>query len=259
MTDNSWLDAYPTAPQAPAGDSSLLDKYATAPRPPQTPKEAQGILGAVDAVYQSSTLGLMFRGKNPDVLEPSKPTLGQEAASDVTALGLGLVQGAAGAVVGAGVGAAAGEGVGAIPGAFVGSMAVPMAVRGALVTAYDQGNGPKSWGQIFDIAKNSLIEGTKGAAAGTAYLATGGAATPEIMGSMLGVGGTKAILASKLAKITALSAANGMASGHVIPTWGDFGTGALALIGHGDMTPEETATAGFVQKDNLANKLADLY
>lgn len=261
MAGGPW-DAYaPPAAQGGAEDgpwTAYSDPQA-ASTPEIRPEHADSIWGAVDAAYQASTLGMVVRGRNPDVLPPKNPSIAQEAAGTVAGVAAGVPSVAVGAAVGAGAGALAGEGVGAVPGAIVGSFAVPMGVRAALVKAYDQGNGPKSWGQILAIAKSGLIGTAKGAAIGTAEALTAGAATPEIVGGALGLRGAQSVVASKLAQSGLWSAGSAMANGHVLPTWGDMAAGSLAIIGGNVKTPEETTVADAAERQRVAGRIADLY
>jgi len=102
---------------------------------PQAPVAAASILDAAQAGYQQSTLGLVARGKRPEiVLDPHHATWLQQQTAAATQLVSDLPAMVLGGMA-AGV-AALPTGPGAVAAGGAGAFAMPTAIREALMTAY---------------------------------------------------------------------------------------------------------------------------
>lgn len=208
-----------------------------APDPRQMNTAVEHFIGGLKA----SSGGLAARGKL------AEEKMGEDAPwYHRAAYGLGGIVGdlpamVAGGVAG-GIGGAAVSGpaapIGGLIGAGAGSFAAPMALREALMEAYNVGHAV-SWQDASSIALAALKGGTKGAVIG-AVTGGAGAVVGRTLGSALApavgqtmtgtavnrvVGGS--MLASELATLTAASAA---VEGHM-PTAQDFLDNAILLGG----------------------------
>lgn len=204
---------------------------------PAAGRQAQSIYEAVVAGLQSSATGLAVRGKLPEQQLSEDAPWYYRAASGAGNVVADLPLSIVGAVAGGAVGSAA-PGPGTFVGAAAGSFAVPMALREALVEAYN-GNHATSWQGVWDIAKAALAGGVKGAVIGGATAGVGsvaargvGAAIAPGIGTAMTVKGAERVigataLGAELATLTTTSAA---VEGHM-PTWQDFMDNAILLAG----------------------------
>jgi hypothetical protein len=206
-------------------------------------RRAASISDAVKAGLQDSSLGLLTRGKLPDVeLEPDAPWY-MRAAKNAAALAgdtpAALVGGLMGYAGGGATGAvvtpgppqakAAGALVGANIGGWSGAMAVPMALREALVEAYSNSYAT-SWEGIWEITKAAAVGGGKGAAIGAVTLGAGklvGAALPAATSTAGRVAAGSTVTGAELVAMTTTASA---LEGH-LPTWQDFMDNAILLGG----------------------------
>lgn len=206
---------------------------------PATPVAAN-LVDAIRAGLQSSSMGLILRGKKPDVSIGSDTPWYDRFAGNVA----GLV-GDAPAMLAGGLAGSEVPLVGTAAGAF----AAPQAIREALMTAYSQPDGPMSWSELWDIAKDGVIGGVKGAVLGkvtqgaSALAEAGGKALAPVVGETAApfVAGTL----DKGAQITALTAGSAALEGRM-PDAQDFLDAAVVIGG----LHAVTATAG---------KLRDIY
>ncbi len=166
MAAPDWASALDTAqamrasPDSPDWAQALnAQQTLTEPRP----DAPRGLLHAMKAGWESSATGLIVRGKLPE------NHLSEDAAWYERALGnvTGLVADVPEMVGGALAGSLAGP-LGTAGGAF----AAPMAIRGALMKAYEQG-GVHSYEDAWNIAKEGGLEGGKGAILGVATAGVG--------------------------------------------------------------------------------------
>lgn len=192
------------------------------------PRAARDIGDAILAGFQTSSGGLIARGKLPDVqLTAESPWYHRLAAG-----GAGLAGDAPAMLVGAVGGGAAGGAAGgpaapatAPAGAMIGSFALPMALRDGLIEAYNNDHAA-SWTGVWEIAKAAMKGGGKGAVIGAATLGAGRVAAPLVAGATPVVRGT----AIAGAELTAMTTAAATLEGHM-PTWQDFMDNALLLGG----------------------------
>lgn len=200
-------------------------------------RKANDIGSAVISGLQSSSMGLAFRGKMPDVTMDESAPWYHRAAAGVGGLVGDLVPGAIGALGGIGVGSPGGP-IGAAIGGGAGAFAVPTAIREALVEAY-QYNHALSWSDTWEIAKagakgfgkGAVIGGVTGPAGIAAGRVVGGVLAPAI-GQTVSVGTARAALttAAVSSELTALTVTASAMEGH-IPTWQNFMDNAILLGG----------------------------
>lgn len=225
-------DALPNAPwatpQTPAPDAPWLSSK---------PVIADSTWSSIVAGLQSSSSGLVLRGRAPSVEENPNAPFYQRIAGEAAS----LAGDAPAIVAGAAGGAAAGEAIdpfgGGLVGAGAGAFAAPMALRRGLMTAYQQKDGPRSWEQIWDIAKNSLIGGVQGALEGG--VVTTGIGAGEAGIAAVGLSGAAKAVAEAGVQTTALASAGAAVQGR-LPTAQDFEDSAL-LIGGVHAVPGVTA------------------
>lgn len=236
-----WLQAPIRAPRTRT-EVSAAKPWQQAPAlgatPVQPGRQAQDLADAIVAGVQNSATGLALRGKLPEqVLGEDAPWyhhLGAGAASVVADFPLSI----AGAVAGGAAGTAVAPGIGTVIGGGAGAFAAPMALREALVTAYNHNNA-LSWSGVWDIALATLKGGAKGAVIGgvtggagrlaAPLLAPAGAAATAATGSTLA--GKTVVAAGKTgAELMALTSTAAALEGH-LPTARDFMDSAILLVG----------------------------
>lgn len=204
-----------------------------------TVRQAQDIGDSIIAGLQSSATGLAIRGKLPSMVlgedAPWYHRLAAGAAGIITDLPLSV----GGAAAGATVGTAVAPGIGTAVGGGAGAFAAPMAVREALIAAYNNGHAA-SWEGAWDIAKHALTGGAKGAVIGAATLGAGRFVSP-LVAPIAG----RAVLAGELSAGTARHVVDAAAFGTELsaltttasalegkmPTWQDFMDNAILLGG----------------------------
>lgn len=180
------------------------------------PKQAQDLADAVISGLQNSATGLALRGKLPDQLLGENAPWYQRLGAGAGAIAADLPLSVAGAVAAAPAGPIA---------SMAAAFAAPMALREALVTAYNNDQA-LSWAGVADIAWSALKGGTKGAVIGAATGGAGKLAAPLFAG-----GGKAAVaLGTGGAELAALTATSAAVEQHM-PTWQDFMDNALLLGG----------------------------
>jgi hypothetical protein len=210
---------------------------------PPGPREAQDIIDAVLAGFQSSATGLAWRGENPNLTVRADASWYERAASNASGMLLDLPLSIVGGAAGFAAGTAAAPGIGSAVGAGAGAFAAPMALREALMTAYSQNNA-RDWGDVWEIVKSGLKGGAKGAVIGGA---TGGAGRLALGALPAGAGGMQKFLASTAAEYPTLMAASAAVEGHM-PTSQEFIDNAILLGGlKGAMAVAPKLRAIFVQ------------
>ena len=231
-------DLAPPVNKSAAATGSIWDAAPVLGGTPVAGRQAQSIYEAVVAGLQSSATGLAVRGKLPEQQLAGDAPWYYRAASAAGNVAADLPLSVVGAVAGGAAGSAAAPGPGTFVGAAAGSFAVPMALREALVEAYN-GNHATSWQGVWDIAKAALVGGVKGAVIGGATAGVGsvaargvGAAIAPGIGTAMTVKGAERVigataLGAELATLTTTSAA---VEGHM-PTWQDFMDNAILLAG----------------------------
>jgi len=208
---------------------------------PVTGRRAQDLGDAIISGLQNSATGLALRGKLPsvnmDAEAPWYQRLAAGAAGVVADLPLSVVGAVPGGMAGA---AAAGPAapIGAVVGGGAGAFAAPMALREALIEAYNNDHA-LSWSGVWEIAKSAMKGGAKGAAIGAVTGGAGafvgravGTAIAPAVGSTIGartaIGAIET--ASLGAELTALTGTAAALEGHM-PTWQDFMDNAILLGG----------------------------
>ena len=135
-------------------------------------KAQRGIMHAVIAGLEGSATGLAVRGDLPESELMPDPTRGERLA----ATGASIVADLPLSVAAALGGGAAGTAVAGPPGTLIGggaaAMAVPMGLREALITAYQQ-KGGRSFSEVWEITKSALEGGGKGLVIGAATMGAG--------------------------------------------------------------------------------------
>lgn len=193
---------------------------------PLAAKQAKDLGDAIIAGVQNSATGLAVRGKMPSQQlgedAPWYHRLAAGAAGMAVDLPLSIVGAAGGMAAGAPAGPA-GMAVGGGAGAF----AAPMALREALVEAYNH-NAALSWAGAWDIAAAGLKGGVKGAVIGAATAGAGRVVVPLV--TKAGGGATAATVAATGAELATLTTTAAALEGH-LPTWQDFMDNAILLGG----------------------------
>lgn len=179
----------PVAPKAPAGlydGLEVVNKYQPAKR------DAQGAIEHIQAGWQSSAPGLLWRGKLPElVMNPDTASWWERALTGFTSVGAevplmipgAMVGGPTGAAIGGaitGPAAPVGTAVGGIMGAGAGMLIVPGGIRESLIQSYLAGETKDAadwWNIVRETAKAIVKEGAIGSATFSAgAVARGGAA-----------------------------------------------------------------------------------
>jgi hypothetical protein len=227
-----------TLPARSGGAFAGLETLGTSP---MAPHQTQSLVDAFLSGVQSSATGLAARGRLPDKqLDPDAPwynRLAAAAGNVATDLPLSAVGAAIGAPVGAAMSGPAAP-LGAVVGGGAGAFGVPMALRDALIAAYNNNNA-LSWSGVADIALAALKGGTKGAVIGgltggagvVAGRAVGTAIAPGV-GTALSVQGAERVIGGTAlaTELTTLTTASAALEGHM-PTWQDFMDNAILLGG----------------------------
>lgn len=236
-----------TAPP-PAQPDGLQIDFADQPEGKQI---ASGVIEAAQAGYESSALGLMQRGKLPDVqLDPTDSDwyerLAAGAAQMVSETPFGVVGAFGGAAAGGSAGTAVAPGPGTLVGGLLGggfgAFALPAAIRESYMQAYSKGEITSTadfLGRASVVLGQTVKEGTVGLlTAGTGKLAQVGAKTAGL--------GAKATGASVLAaQGSTLAVAPALLEGR-LPEPQEIMDAAIMLVGF------RAATVG-------AAKLANIY
>lgn len=191
-----------------------------------------------EAGFQNSNVGLMARGKLPDVNLPEEGGLAKVAAMQAVtevldipltvagAVGGGAAGAAAGTAVAPGIGTAIGTGVGT----FGGALALPDVMREGLIQAYRQG-GINSAGEFFDVVKEASIAGGQslatGAVLGPAGKIAGKFVPDKFLSKPLGVAAKQA--SEFLGQTSAMTAMRGVFEGEV-PDARDFVQNAVTML-----------------------------
>lgn len=201
-------------------------------------RQAQDIGDALKAGWQSSSMGLLLRGKMPDTeVGPDSPWY-IRAASGVGNVAGDFIPGAVGAVGGAITGTAAGGPIGSAVGGAAGGFGVPMALRDALIAAYST-NSALSWEGVKEIGFAALKGGTKGAIVGAATggagayaaRAAGAVIAPSVGVAMTGQTAARVIEGTALAtELTTMTTGMAALDGRM-PTYQDFLDNAILLGG----------------------------
>ena len=197
----------------------LADYSGFAPNPTVAPgrRVAKDILDMGMLGLQESSGGLSLRGKLPNIDAPDDAPWYMRLSRAA-----GGVVGDIPAMIG---GAVAGTPMGGPVGSMVGSFAVPMALRDALVTAYNH-DAANSWEGVKDIMFSALKGGGKGAVIGAATFGAGRA----VGSAMAGASGRLVAAGTATAELTAMTATASALDGH-LPTAQDFLDNALLLGG----------------------------
>lgn len=212
---------------APPAGRTVWDAAPAVGTAPIAGRQAQDFRDAVFAGMQNSATGLYLRGKLPEQQigedAPWYHRLAANAAGVVADLPLSVV----GAAGGATAGTAVSPGVGTVVGGGAGAFGLPMALRDALIEAYNNDHA-LSWSGVWEIAKAALKGGAKGAVIGGATAGVGRAIAPALARA----GGSPGAVAvgTAGAELSALTATASALEGHM-PTWQDFMDNALLLGG----------------------------
>lgn len=191
------------------------------------PRQASGVVDAIQAGYQGSATGLAVRGKLPDVqLDPQHSTWYERLATGATQLAAEFPMMVAGGVGGGAAGAPAGP-VGALLGGGAGAFALPAAIRESYMQAYTKGEITGS-ADFLNRASIVLKKTGKEAIVGAA---TAGAGKLAGLGAEAAGLGAKATGASVLgAEGSALVVTPAALEGR-LPEPQDFADAAILLVG----------------------------
>lgn len=211
MADNLTLqDLLVDSPELPATTQpgltpeDLIDDAAV-----EEQKRRSGVGNAIWAGLQSSAGGLILRRELPEHTLPEDAPWYERLAYNVAGLVGDTPVAIAGALGGGAAGSAVAPGLGTVIGAGAGGMGAPMAVRGALMKAYELGE-VESFEEAWEIAKEGMIEGGKGVVIGGATLGMGRAARVTAPAAAGSVGTAIGVGATEVATMTAVgSALNG--------------------------------------------------
>lgn len=193
------------------------------------PIESYDFVDALVAGWQQSATGLMVRGELPDTpyppLDLNLRNVLLRGAATTTGIVADLPQAIVGAIGGAALGSAVAPGVGTVLGAGAGALALPSAMRGALIQAYQQG-GVHSFGEALDVIMAFLLEGGKGAVLGAATVGAGRFVGQVVSGRTIAAVRNIAPVTAQIATLGSL----GPALEGRVPTLVDF-TDAAVIVG----------------------------
>lgn len=217
-TTQPWLDD-PSADAAPWDRDMEVGALTKS-----VPNAPQGIINAVIAGLQSSATGLAVRGELPAQQLSADSTTGERVAAGLAGIVADLPLSIVGAIGGGTVGAPLGP-AGVVAGGGAGAVAVPMALREGLMTAYAQG-GVHSWSDLWEVTKAEVNGLAKGAVLGAATVGAGRVAGAALPAVAPGVRATAQVGAEITTMTTLGSALEGR-----MPTSQDFIDAALVVGG----------------------------
>lgn len=220
-----WEDYAASAPRLPGPWEAYKAADTLTSSLPNAP---HGIVNAIISGLESSATGLVFRGELPSQQLPEDSTWGERAAAGIAGIVADIPLSVVGVLGGGVAGTAVAPGVGTAVGGGAGAVAVPSAVREALMTAYEQG-GVNSWSDAWEVVKSALEGGGKGAVIGGLTVGAG-----RVVGSGL----TRAAPAVRFTAKTSAEVATLVTAGSALegrlPTAQDFLDGAIVVGGiHG--------------------------
>lgn len=242
------------APAAPPMPKSLLDGLGFVPVKEEAPimaitppREAKGFVESVQAGFQGSAPGLMWRQKLPDLISnPEHASWWERAATGATQVAAelplmigGAMAGApAGGVVGTAVGGPVGGAVGTVLGAGFGMGAVPAAIRTSYIEALKAGE-VKDAGDYWNILREAAIAAAKEGGINAAAMGAGalagravGAAIAPGIGTKTAVGtATKAIEGADIATQIALMPTIPAVLAGRLPALHEYGDAAIIIFG----------------------------
>ncbi len=175
------------------------------------PKEADGILEAMDAGWQSSVSGLIARGDRPSTVLPEDAGTMARIASQVATLAGDVPAMVAGAFAGGSAGAAVGSAVPVVGtvvggglGAGAGGNALPAAMRKVLMDHYEKGD-IQDFDDFWERTSSTFLEASKEAVIGAATFGVGG----KVAGAVAKVGApvfvkSAAVASSEIATMVTL-------------------------------------------------------
>lgn len=169
--------------------------------------EALGLIDAIEAGFGMSVSGLLKHGALPETVLPEHAPMYMRIASQVGTMAGDLPFMAVGGVGGSAAGTAVAPGLGTAVGAGAGAMALPAAMRTALVQHYQNGDikdfedfWSRTSAVLLDAAKQGFIGGITAGAGGVAGKVLSGVAAPAAVK-------TGTVLASEVATMTTLGKA----------------------------------------------------
>lgn len=200
-------------------------------------QQAQGIGQSFKAGLESSSTGLMYRGKLPDItLDPSHASWYEKLAEGAGQTLGDLPEMAVGAAGGSMIGGRVGGPMGAIAGGGAGAFAVPTAIRTALMNAYQEGRAV-TFGDFLN--RTTITQTLKSAAAGAVTAGVGtlaargvGGAIAPVIGETIAPGtAAKIITGGQMAgNIGAMTVAPALLDGRA-PDRDDFMNAAVMTVG----------------------------
>lgn len=188
-----WQDAPLAEPDTAVAPAWASAPVVGSPASTVTQRAAHGPLEALQAGYQGSATGLMFRNRLPDVvLDPQHATWYEKALASVGQMASELPEMIAGGVGGGVAGSAVGP-LGTLVGTGAGAFALPTAIRESYVQALSKGEVTSS-GDFLSRAAIVLKETGKSALVGGATFGAGalaargvGAAIAPAIGESLSI------------------------------------------------------------------------
>lgn len=218
-----WDSYAPTAAPGPWQAYRAVDTL-TAPQP----NAPHGIINAIISGLESSATGLIIRGELPSQQLPADSTWGERAAAGIAGVIADIPESVLGILGGGAAGTAVAPGLGTAVGGGAGAVAVPSAIREALMTAYAQG-GINSWSDAWEVVKSALEGGGKGAVVGGLTAGAGRAVGGVLAKSTPAI----RVVAKTSAEIATLTTAGAALEGR-LPTAQEFLDGAVVVGGiHG--------------------------
>lgn len=242
------------APQAPSvsGDAPIVSPPPGQKKPPTFLDAVEAAFNmsfdAVRAGYQSSTTGLLIRGKAPDFELPRDAPAFFRIASQVSSMAADLPEYFTGGLLGTLAGTAVAPGVGTLAGA-AGAFALPATMRSILMDHYTKGD-IKTFSDFWERSSAALINGLEQGGLGVATAGVGGLAGKALAPLATPAVTTAGVMASQVATMVGL----GNAMQGKVPDLEDFGDAAAAvLLMHG-------ATGAFgAGAEKVQSKLQDVY
>ncbi len=189
------------------------------------PAAPHGIINAIISGFESSATGLAVRGEMPSQQLPGDSTTVERVAAGIASVVVDLPLSVAGAVGLGTAGTAVAPGVGTVIGTGAGAVAAPMAVREALMTAYQQG-GVHSWSDAWEVTQSALKGTLKGVVIGGLTAGAGRAVGVATATSNVAVRMAARPAAEVATLVTAGSALEGR-----MPTAQDFVDAAIVVGG----------------------------
>lgn len=189
--------------------ATVLTPEANDYRSPEA-KEADGFIESFEAGFQMSTMGLLARGKRPDIFVSENSGMFYRIAEQIGTLVGDIPAMIAGGVAGGVAGGAAGSAVpvvgnalGGVIGGGAGGFALPSGMRKILIDKYEKGE-IQNFNDFWERASAAFIEAAKGGIVGAATSGVGGVAS-KLAGGVINKSAAK--MASEVATMVTVGSA----------------------------------------------------